>query len=208
MSVVLLGSEGSMGKRYQSILEYLDVEHECFDIDADMDDIEAAVIESDGIIISTPTEAHVGYIRKFIDYKKPILCEKPITKNILSIRGLLAEIHYCKCNFTMMMQYKELVDPSDSGPSYYNYFRTGNDGLIWDAIQIIGLAKDDVRVSNDSPIWKCMINGRKLSLADMDLAYIKYVRRWLEKPGQSLTEIRQIHEKTNEFEKVKGIWLN
>jgi hypothetical protein len=188
-----------MGTRYHAILKHLNVDVLGVDIDSHFSVIKTAAETSDGIIIATPTDTHEEFIRSFMHLKKPILCEKPITKNIKALRALICDLREAKTNFTMMYQYKELVEPSASGWSYYNYFRHGSDGLIWDCIQIIGLANGAIRIEGRSPVWKCWINGQGLSLAQMDHAYVSYVKKWLKKPGQDLQEILSVHQKTADY---------
>ena len=156
---------------------------------------------SDGVIIATPTKTHIAFIERFIKHRKPILCEKPISTSIEALRDILADVRDSKTNLTMTMQYKILCKPTASGASYYNYYNTGKDGLVWDCIQIIGLSNGVVRIDNNSPIWTCSINGHVLSIADMDGAYVEYVRRWIKGPGQDISEIKEVHEKTHEVEK-------
>jgi hypothetical protein len=93
------------------------------------------------------------------------------------------------------MQYAELIQAGD-GPSHYNYFRHGNDGILWDCMQIIGLANGPVEIKEDSPIWDCVINGNRLNLSDMDGAYVSFIRSWLNgNLRQNFIEVVEIHRK-------------
>lgn len=64
-------------------------------------------------------------------------------------------------------------------PTWYNYFKTGNDGLLWDCINIIGTARGPYFIKNDSLIWDCQINGWPIDLRDMDQAYIWNLQDWV-----------------------------
>jgi hypothetical protein len=100
----------------------------------------------------------------------------------------------------MVFQYSELVKPESRGPSWYNYFKTGGDGLIWDCIQIIALSRTPPKIEARSPIWDCTINGQQLSLGDMDMAYVKNVKRWLDGDYMSAERIYDAHVKTSQYE--------
>jgi hypothetical protein len=202
MSVLIVGADGSMGKRYQAILSYLGVDYFCVDKKDSLKTINFYAEEASGIIISTPTDTHADYIRRFLRYEKPILCEKPITKSIKELRRLISDIEHSHTPFKMMLQYETLIDKKKRGNSKYNYFRHGTDGLVWDCIQIIGLAQGDVTLEESSPIWSCTLNGQKLNLSDMDYAYLHFVQTWFKKPREDLSKLFDIHQKTSEYGNV------
>jgi hypothetical protein len=201
MRVLVIGAMGNMGRRYRTILTYLGHEWVGVDVGVSMDQVIDHAFEVDGIIIATPTETHGAYICALAHVGKPILCEKPITKDLMEMATIARVVKHHGTNLTMVMQYKELLTMPSIGWTYYNYWNTGKDGLIWDCIQIIGLARSDISIQNDSPVWRCRINGRSLNLADMDRAYIKMVAGWLKKPGQDIDEIQAIHHKVDAFER-------
>lgn len=189
-----------MGRRYGAILSYLGKEWVGVDAEHNRHFIKDAAKNSDGVIIATPTDTHASLIHLFIDCGKPLLCEKPITKDMGELERLAAEVRAHKTNLQMVHQYKELAQPS-IGWSYYNYWNHGKDGLIWDCIQIIALARSEISLQEDSPLWKCRINGKALNLADMDRAYIEMMKRWIRSPGQEIAEIQYIHEKVDAFDR-------
>lgn len=198
--ILIIGAKGSMGQRYQAILNYLGIESVCVDKEHNRHFIAKMAAECEGAIIATPTQTHADFIRLLLPFKQPILCEKPVTKSVDELKALLAEIKQSKTPFRMMYQYKLLAKSDSIGKSFYNYFRHGNDGLIWDCLQIIGLARGELTLGENSPVWRCMINGKPINIRDMDAAYIGYVQLWLQKPAQDLEEILKIHEKTAQAE--------
>lgn len=199
MSTLIIGAKGSMGLRYQAILRYLERDFKCVDIETPKDEIREIASRSSGVILATPTDTHVDFIQDLIPFRKPILCEKPVTKDVTQLRELMAKIRESGTPFSMMYQYEVLAPHVHKGVSRYNYFRHGNDGLVWDCLQIIGLARGDIILKEESPIWSCMINGRALNISHMDAAYIAFVQRWFRQPSESLQKITHIHEKTAEF---------
>jgi len=193
--VLVVGYKGNMGSRYTAILDMLGVEWDgtdlvegCIDTKTDSD--------YDGVIIATPTDDHfnmINYIRGISD--KPILCEKPIETSLHYLKMLLDRPNL---NLRMINQYEYMpgADEADAeGKTYYNYFKSGRDGLAWDCINIIGMAKGDVELKNDSPLWECCINGSVLKLGWMDSAYIYMIDKWVKNPTNNHEYILKAHEK-------------
>lgn len=171
--VAVIGASGNMGKRYALILEKY---CECEVVRVDLNNtITADVSECDGFIIATPTSNHIADILTYSQWKKPILCEKPVTKSMLKLRGILADKDL---DLSMINQYDFLAS-NDNGRTEYNYFKTGSDGLLWDCINIIGLAKSSYDIKNSALVWSCMINGHSIDLRNMDFAYINNLRAWV-----------------------------
>lgn len=197
--IALIGANGSMGKRYQAIFNYLKLDFMPMDQDLSPEAIIERAAACDRILIASPTHTHVSFLRELLPTKKPILCEKPVTKDLEELR----EIHaFCKragLTYNMVMQYAQL-QYGYSGPSSYNYFRHGNDGLAWDCIQILALANGPVELKDDSPIWRCRINGIQLDIASMDMAYISMIQKWLIGDlCQTLDEILAAHERVIKY---------
>jgi hypothetical protein len=181
-SIFVNGIDGNMGKRYATILRALGVEVTGGDtLHLDL----AGLKRADGFIIATPTQNHLADIKRFLKFKKPILCEKPFTRSRREFDSFIADCGESRSLISMVNQYQYLIDPSVEGHSVYDYFKSGNDGLYWDTINIIGLSKEFPTLKNDSPIWRCTINGNQLNLADMDFAYIRMLKAWLSYPEQS-----------------------
>lgn len=205
--ITLVGSCGSMGVRYQAILNYLDIKFQSFDKWHTEQEIIAHARHSDGVIIATPTHTHVDFLSALLPVNDKVLCEKPITKNIAQLEELTLACNRKRRSFNMVMQYRELVLPTGANqtelPTSYDYFRHGQDGLAWDCMQVIGLAKGVVELKETSPIWRCIINGQRLTLSDMDSAYVRFTEKWLNnRLDQSMDEIIHVHKKTHDF--IKG----
>ena len=186
-----------MGKRYQAILKHLNEPFEKYD-----PKLPNARFPDDGafsrFIVASPTETHATWVKKLDAYGKPILCEKPLSKDLEEVEDILA----CKSPITMMMQYWMLADKQSYGPSHYNYYHHGPDGMVWDCFQIIALAKGEVQIEETSPIWRCTINGRNIQRGHMDGAYVEFVRDWLKGNSTPIGRIQLMlwHKKVKEFE--------
>jgi hypothetical protein len=201
MSVLIVGSKGNMGRRYTAILKYLGVQTRGIDVDTPDSVVEREINYATRAIIASPTETHCAWLKTIAPYNVPILCEKPLAKDLVQVKKALEHVEACGTRINMVYQYRELANPKSRGNSHYNYWNHGRDGLIWDCIQVIGLARGPVSLTEDSPIWDCKINGRTLDIGDMDRAYITHVESWLKNPGQSINEIMEIHQKTAELAK-------
>ena len=205
--ILIYGADGSMGKRYQAILKYLEQPFSTIEIKDDKTVVSERLEACSRVILCTPTDTHYPLLKDIIPVGKPILCEKPITKAMFELADILNRCETNKTDFNMTFQYSEFPEVNLTGPdgqqwvtaepSSYNYFRTGNDGLVWDCLQIIALAKGEIQLGNDSPIWQCTINGYALDQSQMDGAYVSFVERWLAgKVSQSHNDLYKIHDKT------------
>ncbi len=184
-----------MGLRYQSILKFLGEPFDCLDIKNV--DPKKMIRDHDRFIIATPTETHLGWVKAIDGVGMPILCEKPLSKSLKEVD----EILNCKSPLTMTMQYTECIKSVGSGPTKYNYYNHGKDGLKWDCFQAIALAEGDITLREDSPVWSCMINGEILRRGDMDLAYVTYLNSWLKgKNTISRSQLIKWHQKVEKYE--------
>lgn len=205
MKVMIVGADGSMGKRYQAIFNHLEISTICVDKHTSTKDLFDGAEKAQAVVLATPTDLHAHCLDVFSQYQVPILCEKPLAKSIEELNFIRDVIvRERKVNLTMTMQYEMLVQPGARGNSWYDYFRHGNDGLGWDCLQIIGLAKSKFLLEEKSPIWKCGLNGQPLSLSDMDLAYVRFIQRWISQPGDDISRLFDIHLKVMEFNDGQG----
>lgn len=148
------------------------------------------------MIICTPTDRHVEDVYRAAEFNLPILCEKPLTKDL----DLCLEV----CDFAekiglplrMVNQYAHLPGKDmGEGISYYNYWNHGKDGLAWDCISIVGLARGQVQLREDSPVWVCGINGAGHYSSEMDYAYVDMLKSWLGGDTYGVPYIRAAHTK-------------
>lgn len=171
--IAVIGASGNMGRRYAMILEQYT---SCHIVRIDVDNMNTDISDCDGFIVATPTDTHFDVLCKLAMHQKPILCDKPLIKSRLKLKSLMS---YDGLDISMINQYEFMINPKSKGHSYYNYFKTGGDGLLWDCMNIIGLAESSVKVNNQSVIWQCVINGEYLNITDMDTAYIDNIVSWV-----------------------------
>ena len=197
--ILVVGHKGNMGSRYTTILNYLGVHWTGIDKDQILINNKYT-----GIIIATPTGNHVEDILDYQKYNIPILCEKPITTCLMELDEALS----VKCPLRMINQYEYYLLPKaykikkhpeyrDDPSTYYNYFKSGKDGLICDCINLIGLAnpKGTIEIRNDSPIWTAVINDHVLDIQEMDHAYIWNIKDWLLLKNDNRDYIKLAHER-------------
>jgi hypothetical protein len=173
---LIVGAKGGMGRRYAAILRTLQIEPLLMDVGDDVPE------GFDSVIIASPTDLHAAHCLQFMAYRVPILCEKPLSKEIGEVERVCSEAERLGVQLDMVNQYRycEWLStlPANDYTSY-NFFNTGKDGLAWDCISIIALANGKVSVDNTKPVWSCVINGHRLRYERMDWAYITMIQEWL-----------------------------
>lgn len=180
MIVTIFGGKGNMGKRYHSILKqyFPHTEVRIFDKEEfsklNEEDIEKKFIfKVDKFIIATPTNLHRQYLKMLTPHGKPILCEKPLVMD-KSIENMFLDTTYMVNNYFYLSPTEH-----DNDLTYYNYYHSGSDGLIWDCIQLIAYAKGRIHLSNNSLEWKCSINGKVISKDLIDGSYISTLKDFM-----------------------------
>lgn len=192
MSVLVIGSLGNMGKRYCAILKQLGIEFTGMDVRQAVwsDRIDRAICEARKIIVAVPTVRHVHVIEDIAETRKRnsmpsahVLCEKPLATNPAGFERLRRAEQagvrvFCVNQYAHHPQYETFS--RTTGRTHYNYFKHGDDGLVWDCFQLFVLAKGTVSLNDQSPVWTCRVNGTLLNLAGMDLAYVKMVEDFID----------------------------
>lgn len=200
MKICVVGGLGNMGSRYCTILKHLGVETIIHDVGVRDECIE----NCSGIIIATPTDMHFRNIQFYKKYKLPFLVEKPLTKNFDELIRIVDDPNII---LRMINQYEyfelvalksdsKVISCFDKKPfSEYNYFKTGKDGLFWDCLNIIGLAKGTFTCQNNSPIWTCILNGKTLDYGQIDQSYIWNISDWLDNFDDNRLYALEAHER-------------
>lgn len=173
---LIVGAKGNMGRRYTAVLRHLGVEPLLMDQGDEVPD------SFDSVIVASPTAMHAEHCLQFMSYNVPILCEKPLSKDIGEVERVCEEAARRGVQLDMVNQYRYCewaATLTANDHTSYNFFNTGRDGLAWDCISIIALAKGKVSVENTQPVWSCTINGHKLRYERMDWAYITMISEWL-----------------------------
>jgi hypothetical protein len=208
MSTLIIGGKGNMGKRYASILKHLNSKYDIVDVH-NLEKFPEKAAVADRFIIATPTETHLDYIKQLIPMNKPILCEKPLSRDIQGLREALEsqgekDLVFMVNNYGYA--YHISVDTDSKyldaqvannvpGITSYNYYNSGPDGLVWDCIQLIRMAQGPIMLSKHSPIWSCVINGVQIDRSAIDTSYVLMIADFV--GGfihQDRGEIIELHE--------------
>lgn len=178
MKILVIGSRGSMGQRYCSILNYLghkpieyDIEHMDHDIDFDLD----------RCIIAVPTFFHTQEMVRVImatgDLCK-ILVEKPMTTNDWDLTRF--EPHKNQLRQVNNWEHLPTICPNGNNEISYNYFRAGKENDRWDVAQPRWLTREGLlHLSFQSPIFDVEINGHHITQKDVDKSYVQMIEYWL-----------------------------
>jgi len=187
MKLCVIGHMGSIGRRYAAICEDLSLNWYGLDVSDPYYKWPINLDDTTHFLIATPTNTHITILQKLlITTKQPkkILVEKPICplgktpEGIKLCRILEKEGH----KVYMVNNYAYYPFPEETPPdniTMYDYFHSGNDGLIPDCIQLIYLAKGQIFLNNKSPVWGCTINGHNLDRIDLDSCYISMIEDFI-----------------------------
>ncbi len=196
--ILVLGSSGNMGRRYALILKEIGCEVLLADQDVTLTNRAYLCDVADGIVVATPTDTHFTILKSLIEFKKPVLCEKPICKDPKELEQILSWYGSAGIPLDMVNQYAYMEASIKHGEhdTLYNFYNTGKDGLAWDCINIIGLdTTSRISLDNNSPYWRCKINGFQLSIEYVQYAYRDVLLRWMEWFKDESEYIRYAHKK-------------
>jgi hypothetical protein len=197
MSICIVGCFGNMGLRYGAILAHLGIDW----VGSDYADKSPPV--ADNYIVATPTRSHAEVIIE-IKLNAPdsrILCEKPISKKVTDFNAL----DKWADTIFMVNNYAYLANPKSYGQTYYNYYNTGSDGINWDCIQLYHLSYGRYLVENNSPLWKCEINGWPIARDEIDTSYVLMVKDFLSDTPEKLWSLRDVKKTHEEIARMEGL---
>lgn len=176
MKILLLGGNGSIGRRYASILDHLNLQHVIAD---DVNGVNLRDYDFDRAIVCTPTVTHHGYAKKLIAQNIPVLIEKPLSFSEIECREIV-EVSKDKavnvvCNYLYVVR-KLRVDPPYK--IKYDYFHTGSENLYWNTCQLVYLDPDAL-IRQESPKWSMNVNGKWVLYRLLENSYIDMIRDWV-----------------------------
>ncbi len=173
---LLLGYKGSIGSRYAAILRTLGVEY------AGVDEGDPAPASFDSVIIATPTPLHAEHLAQCARYGVPIMVEKPLATSLPFALEICDLLDTERVKVRMVNQYRHLPDEGEEGETTYDYYRSGKDGLKWDAISLVALARGKVTLKQESPVWRCRLNGVLVTYPMIENAYVDMIQDFLRNP--------------------------
>ena len=195
--VLLVGHRGNMGRRYAAILDCLGVNWigtenlaEDYPNSISVHDRFLDTIFSH-IIVATPTDTHTSILRYLHTFPGPVLCEKPITKDV----NYEMVLPYYPNNLFMVNNYNFIEFHNDQQNDYnitwYDFYNSGKDGLAWDCLQLIVLDNGGMlQFKNESPVWSAGIDGLKIVRDSIDRSYVKMIDAFISNRDHQLWDAR------------------
>lgn len=172
---LIIGGNGSIGRRYQAISRHLGERYDVFDqVGSGAFDLKKVYL--DGFrraIIASPTETHVGYCDRLVAAGVPFLCEKPLSQSVEDCERLVSKDGFVVNNYAFLTQ-KYSYRPHLK----YDYFHTGKDGILWDCAQIIYL-DPHAEIRTESPFWNFKVDYQWVSYRDLEQSYVDMIRAFL-----------------------------
>jgi hypothetical protein len=195
--ILLLGSDGSIGKRYTAVLKDLDIPYIGWDKATATNYWQD--LSFDKAIVATPTDTHFDICNKLIDLQKPFLCEKPLSKNQNECDHLVRRAKTYGVKGAVVCNYKFVCPEEKIRSIEYDSYYTGGDGFAWDLCQIIYLAFQNnarLHLRNKSPVWSMRINDEAVSLRDVHWSYVDMLHAFSNNEWDSLWSLYDGFEMT------------
>lgn len=180
MKTLLVGGLGSIGRRYQAILNHLKQPFEIYDILSP----EPNMADFTHCIIASPSEMHKEHIFRFSEHV-PTLCEKPLclkTEDLEILKTLNPKNPVYMVNNYSFLNTNPGFPPRVDKISY-DFYNTGRDGTALDCIQLLYLAEKigaDLEVAKNSPVWELWINDKlKVPYDWIEWSYVQMINAFL-----------------------------
>lgn len=184
MKVLVIGSKGSTGKRYCSILRGMG--HDVVEYDLTEHSKSERLPKFDKAIIATPTKTHceyhdiIYYNRTFEDrfqMNTDILIEKPATDNIYDIQRM-----FCKmvCNWAFVFP-DRILQPGKH-TVFYECSNHGNEGFWFDTCQLHILSNGRGRIGERINTFYAEIDGEKVTRDMIEASYVRMIDAWFYRP--------------------------
>ena len=195
--ILLLGANGSIGRRYQAVLKALGEPYCAVDIGTQEPDWNLVT----KAIIATPTGLHFEHCEEMIERGLPFLCEKPLDKNPFSSYILQSSAKACDVSGFIVNNYRfaTLGVNGDENLIAYDFYNTGKDGLIWDVCQLVYLAhleRCELRVYRESFTWNLSYKGHAIRYRAIEYSYFDMVKAFINEQWGDLWTLQDAHEMT------------
>jgi hypothetical protein len=176
--VLIVGSEGSIGRRYKAVVTHCDALY----IPCDKRNNTTHNIESDFdmAIVASPTDMHAYHVTRLLKKQKPILCEKPLGADMYDVRQILGEpgakdLVYVVDNWSWMIGSSE----TNNRIIYKNFF-TGSENIAYNLAQPIYLSSTSrFKFNLNYPYFEAIVNDKVYTTHDVDRSYVKMIHHWL-----------------------------
>lgn len=215
MKVLLIGGNGSIGRRYRAVLKALKVDYRIHEIN-DMFSTE----DCTHIIVASPTETHLHMAMLSAPSNLPILIEKPLSKSLKECELLMNYFDAMEnVSVFVVNNYSFALLPINNytfclhaqGTISYDFFNTGKDGLLWDVCQLIYFAKlweQELFIRTESYFWDLQHRGCSLHYRRIEESYFQMLQAFLANDREKLWSLRdgiRMTQAVLELEKLIGV---
>lgn len=171
---LLIGGNGSIGRRYQAILRYLNKPVLVWD----QEDVALPEQPFARAIVCSPTSTHYEYCKLLIAAKKPFLCEKPLSKFVNECEDLVRRARRDQVIGRVVNNYEYVLRDVPRGNMFFDYYNTGKDGVFWDCCQLIYM-DPNVEIRTTSPRWHLNRGGRWIRYKELENSYIQMIKHFV-----------------------------
>lgn len=212
MNICIIGNSGNMGSRYQKKIESIVSTQPIHITGYEIDDFnnKKPLPIANKFLVCTPTNSHYEVLKFVMDQSRaPILCEKPISKNINEVMELCDIAQNKKIRLNMVNNWSLVTIPPlerNRNCIYYSCSNTGKDGLPYDLIQLLHLAHDwNFYFTNKAPegAFNVHINqDLDITREIIELSYNRMLQFWIEdrwKYMWDVNDIRLAHKKVLKY---------
>lgn len=215
MGIEIVGSEGSMGRRFYTILKYLK-EDLIIRTDPSYEGANKTCGYMDTVIVATPTDTHFEVVWDLLGRHgmRRILCEKPVCKNPEHILALIDRARFYGVDVRMCCNWKYAINLALTRAQKiavegemeieYNYYDSGKDGFFWDCIQLIHLA-GRFKYDRTRPAFEAKVNGIDVTLEHIHASYVLMVSEWLHGDKGKLWSLEDALKATKKVELAMGL---
>jgi len=183
MRVLVVGCDGSAGRRYMMILKGMGVPHVGYDI---CQEPKINSTDCDRAIICTPTKTHADVLEDILLNHpgiRHVLCEKPLAHTVedaitMAKAADIAGVRlHTVCNWRFFMP--KLLEHA----SHHIYYRSpsfGNEDAWMNCCQPVHYAKDYKPDLALSDLWDLIIDDTPIQYQHVCESYRKMIRDWLD----------------------------
>jgi len=178
MKTLVIGSEGSTGKRYCRILG--EMGHDV--IKYDIGDMAHSLPSYDKVIIATPTKTHREYFYLLPPTERDnILVEKPAAATIDDLNNFDSKM---VCNWAFV--FPDRVLKLGKHHVYYCSKYHGKEGYWFDTCQLHILSNGRGEIHEGSLSMDAAIDGEIVTLPMIEASYVRMIDAWLYRPDEIL----------------------
>lgn len=221
--VLLIGCNGSIGRRYAAILKFLGIEYNGIDVHNENLLYDVKKSDFSHCIIATPTNTHFDMCKKIALKGIPFLCEKPLSKSPEECKEIIKIANECMVSGFVVNNWAHTykiggVWQPNTCKVFYDNYHTGKDGLLWDCCQLVYLSDkaENMHLLTLMPYMQAMIGGYTITHEDVAVSYIKMIRTftsvgmnpflslglWSLRDGLAMTE--KVIEYQKKWDELKG----